>query len=235
MKKEVFLPLIIVITGVVISISIYIVTSENYVPRTQKSVQTHKSSSNEKILPVTVGDNILGNPNAPIKIIEYADFSCSYCAQYQQTLRKIINNYGTTGKVAWVFREFPLPSHSNALQEAQTAQCVAKTAGNDTFWKFADILFSNQPIKETQLGEYVKSSGADPTKVALCVSNGTTNARILAERKNAEAIGVNGIPYTLILAKGTVQMSFISAAPYDYLIQHLNTIMIQNGIIAGTK
>ncbi len=235
MKKEIFLPAVIIITGLMIATAIYIITSENYRPPVSRQSQNHQAETTDQILPVNIADHILGNPNAPIKIIEYADFSCSYCAQYQQTLHRIINDYGPTGNVAWVFREFPLPSHPNALQEAQTAQCVAKTAGNDTFWKFADILFANQPIKETQLGEYVHRAGANPTKVALCVSDNITNKRILAQRKNAEAIGVNGIPYTVILTPKGIQMSFISAAPYSYLQQHLNAIMVQDGIISKAK
>ncbi len=231
MKKETLLPVVIIITGLMIAMAVYVVTSDNYIPPAQNVSQTHKTGTADKILPVNIADHIFGNPDAPVKIIEYADFSCSYCAQYQQTLHRIINDYGPTGNVAWVFREFPLPSHPNALQEAQTAQCVAKTAGNDIFWKFADILFANQPIKETQLGEYVNRAGANPTKVALCVSNKITNKRILAVRKNAEAIGVNGIPYTIILTPKGIQMSFISAAPYSYIRQHLNAIMVQDGII----
>ncbi len=229
-KKDGFLPLVIIITGLIVAIAVYMVTASNYKVATPKVTQTQKTSQTEEILPVNIADHILGNPNAPIKIVEYADFSCSYCAQYQQTLHRIINNYGPTGNVAWVLREFPLPSHSNALQEAQTAECVAKTAGNDIFWKFADILFANQPIKETQLGEYVHRAGANPTKVALCVSNKITNKRVLAERKNAEAIGVNGIPYTIILSPKGIQMSFISAAPYDYLQYNINKILTKNGI-----
>lgn len=235
MKKEMFLPAIIIITGLVIATAVYTITSENYRPPITNKTQTHQISGADKILPVNIADHILGNPNAPIKIVEYADFSCSYCAQYQQTLHRIINNYGPTGNIAWVFREFPLPSHPNAFQEAQTAQCVAKIAGNDVFWKFADILFANQPIKETQLGEYVSQAGADPTKVALCVSSKVTNRRILAQRKNAEAIGANGIPYTVILTSKGIQMSFISAAPYSYLQQQINDIMVKDGIISKVK
>ncbi len=235
MKKEMFLPIIIIVTGLMIAVSIYVITSGNYISSTSNQTQTHQTNTTTKILPINIADHILGNPNAPIKIVEYADFSCSYCAQYQQTLHRIINDYGPTGDVAWVFREFPLPSHSNAMQEAQTAQCVADTAGNNVFWKFADILFANQPIKETRLGEYVNQAGANTTKVALCVSNKVTNKSILARMKNAEAVGVNGIPYTIIITKRGPQMSFISAAPYNYLQQHINTIMLQNKIISNTK
>ena len=227
--------MVIIITGLVVAITVYVVTASNYKASAPKQTQTQHANTSEEILPVNIADHILGNPNAPIKIVEYADFSCSYCAQYQQTLHRIINDYGPTGNVAWVFREFPLPSHPNAMQEAQTAQCVAKTAGNDAFWKFADILFANQPIKKIQLGEYVHQASANTTKVALCVSDNITNERILAERKNAEAIGVNGIPYTVILTPKGIQMSFISAAPYEYLQQHLNAIMVQDGIVSKTK
>ena len=99
------------------------------------------------VRPVDATDHLLGNPAAPVVVVEYADFDCEYCKDFDTTMNQVIANEGANGQVAWVYREFPLTEiHPNAFSSAEAAECAAKVAGNDTFWKFADELFANQPV-----------------------------------------------------------------------------------------
>ncbi len=231
MKNSSLLPITIAITGMVIAISVYVVTSQGYTPTTQVNVSTTKTSTTKKMLPITIADHIFGNPHAPIKIIEYTEFSCVYCARYQQTLSQIINDYGPTGNVAWVFREIPSTvNHPTSLQITQTAECVAQTAGNDIFWKFVNILFDNQPIKKIKLGQYEHAANANPNKVASCINNGIPNKRIEAVSKNAKSIGIQNIPYTIITSPNGASFSFKGTPPYSYIQQHINNLLKQNNI-----
>src|SRR3989344_4827098 len=77
----------------------------------------------ETVRPYTAGtDYILGNPQASVMVIEYADLECPYCKDFHTTMHQVMDFYGEAGQVAWVFRHFPLAQiHSKAPQEAAAA------------------------------------------------------------------------------------------------------------------
>lgn len=139
-------------------------------------------------------------------IVEYADFECGPCNGFHETLRQIIANEGARGEVAWVLRAFPLSElHKNALSSARAAECVAKVAGNDAFWKFADTLFAHQPIDPLRYGAFAQEAGVTGSAAfSACYMNATqtVDARIAADRKNALDAGASGAPYSLILVAG---------------------------------
>ncbi len=83
------------------------------------------------------GDHILGNPDAPIKIIEYSDFECPYCKIFHATLNKIVAE--SNGNVSWVYRHWPL--HQNSFEKVVAAECVAQIKGNEAYWQYSELLF----------------------------------------------------------------------------------------------
>ncbi len=86
-------------------------------------------------------DHIVGNPNAPIVIVEYSDSDCPFCQKFHATMHDIKNKYGD--KVAWVYRHYPLDSlHPKARMEAEASECVAKLSDETTFWKYLDAMFT---------------------------------------------------------------------------------------------
>ena len=106
-----------------------------------KKVLTDKEqepSTNTTVLP---NDHILGNPNAPIVVVEYSDSDCPYCQRFHTTMHQIKNIYGDN--VAWVYRHYPLDGlHPKARMEAEASECVAKLSNNETFWKYLDAMFT---------------------------------------------------------------------------------------------
>jgi len=90
-----------------------------------------------EVPPVDANDHILGNANAPITIIEYSDYECPYCKAFHATLNQIVTD--GAGSVSWVYRHWPI--HQNSFEKLVAAECVAKIKGNDTFWKYSDLLF----------------------------------------------------------------------------------------------
>jgi len=90
-----------------------------------------------EVPPVSADDHILGSANAPITIIEYSDYECPYCKVFQETLSKIVTE--SNGDVSWVYRHWPI--HQNSMAKLVAAECVTKIKGNDTFWKYSDLLF----------------------------------------------------------------------------------------------
>nr|MBP6858387.1 thioredoxin domain-containing protein [Candidatus Paceibacterota bacterium] len=139
------LPGAIIIAGAIIAIAIIWVKKPVSAP-----VASNQPSIPEiSMADVTSADHILGNPDADVVIVEYSDPSCPYCKVFHPTMQKIIGEYGPTGKVAWVYRSFPLDKpdsqgrilHPNAGMQAQAQECAAALGGNDAFWKYTDRLY----------------------------------------------------------------------------------------------
>lgn len=107
----------------------------------EEALKEGKSSQEIKINPITSADHIFGNPNAGVKIVEFSDLQCPFCARFHPTLKQIIQEYD--GQVAWVYRHFPLASiHPSARPAAIGSECAAELGGNNAFWKFVDAVFA---------------------------------------------------------------------------------------------
>ncbi len=211
MANKLTVPIAIVLGGVIVAIAVYISTPK-------KSSTGANAIHAELVRPVGSDDHILGNPAAKVMIVEYSDFDCTYCKVFDETLRQIVADEGAKGDVAWVYREFPLIEiHPNAMTNAEAAECVAKTAGNDAFWKFKTELFDNQPIDPTQYGTYAQSAGISGDVFASCYADASTTvaARITADRQNALDMGAQGTPFSLILVTGKPPVVLNGGYSYD--------------------
>lgn len=94
--------------------------------------------------PVTAQDHLKGDAKAPIKIVEYSDFDCPFCARFHGTMNQIIQTYGDKNQVAWIFRNLPLTSlHPESFQKAEIAECVNEAAGSAKYWEFNDRVFAS--------------------------------------------------------------------------------------------
>lgn len=221
MKTNSIIPIVIVLSGALVAFAVYSHVINNHfrgVPTTQ---------STQSVLPIDAQDHIYGNPNAPVKIIEYSDFNCYSCGEFQHTLERVMHDYGPTKDVAWVFRELPLttkPSTSSKL--VQAAECVAKTSGNGTFWKFINLLFANQPVSATKIGEYVTAAGGNSETVASCVMDGFVNKHVAKNRTNALSVGITSVPTTFIIVNGATPVVITGSYPYSYIKQEIATALI---------
>jgi protein-disulfide isomerase len=91
------------------------------------------------MIPGPLGDQILGDPKAPVTIVEYASMTCPHCAKFHETVYpEMKRKYVDTGKVRFVFREFPLDSLAAA------ASVLARCAGNEKFFPLVETLFAQQ-------------------------------------------------------------------------------------------
>lgn len=107
-------------------------------------------------------EHVLGDPDAPVTVLEYADFECPYCAAAAPVLRRLVEESG--GRVRLVFRHFPIASiHPHAL----TAALAAEAAGaQGAFWPMHDLLFARQArLGDTALRAYAEELGLDGGRV----------------------------------------------------------------------
>lgn len=147
-------------------------------------------------------DHIYGKVDAPISLIEYADFECPYCKHFYPTARELVDT--SDGKVNWVYRDYPLSFHNPAAeQEAEAAECVAALAGNGAYWKFADLLYANtgsngHGVPAGKLTAFAKRVGVKEAQFTKCVKSHRYAARVQSDLKEGTAIGILGTPGNIL-------------------------------------
>ena len=139
-----------------------------------------------------------GSPTAPVTVYEMSDFQCPYCARFALDIFPTLDSaYIQTGKVRWVFVNFPLPMHPNAVSAAQVAMCAAN---QNKFWPVHDLLFRNQkvwaPLEAP--GEYLltfaDSAALNPTTFKECLTTGATRAEIESDAQASVRAGAKSTP-----------------------------------------
>ena len=226
MNKNLLIPIAIVIAGIFIAIAVYIVGGQT--PAVNTNTQNQTANGNIVVRPVSASEHILGNPNAPIKMIDYSDTECPYCKQFHTTLKEIYETYATSGEVAWVYRDFPLPIHTKAEHEAEALECAADLGGNQTFWNYLDEIFSVTPsddgLDPAQLPVIAKDVGLDVTAFNTCLASGKEAAKVQADYQDAINAGGSGTPYTVfVTAKGNIPNTD-GAIPYDAVNNYIQII-----------
>lgn len=109
-------------------------------------------------LKVNANDHVLGNANAPIELIEYADYQCPYCRQAYFIIKNIRKELGDD--LRFIFRNFPLAElHPHAVHAAIAAETAS---AQNNFWEMHDIIFENQRyLDDHHLLQYAKEIGLD--------------------------------------------------------------------------
>lgn len=140
----------------------------------------------------TEGESTWGDPNAPIKLVEFSDFQCPYCAEGKTRLLELKKLYGK--KLFVVFKHFPLPMHPQARPAHEASLCVEEQ-GSDKFWKYHDMLFDDQKAwTKEDFVAMAKKVGADLKKFEECFDAKKYSARLEANMAEGQKLGVNSTP-----------------------------------------
>jgi protein-disulfide isomerase len=162
---------------------------------------------------IPVGNSpVLGSPEAPVVMIEYSDYQCPYCGRYSvQTFPQIRANYVDTGKVRYVFKDFPLGFHAQAEPAAQAARCAGDQGD---YWGMHELLFAHQSEWSTGSAVaifegYAQRLGLDTALFNNCLETQVHAAAVKADLNEGLSVGVTGTPAFFVGG------SFISGAqPY---------------------
>ena len=142
-------------------------------------------------------DYIKGDPNAPVTIMEFSDYQCPFCRRFHmEVLPKIDEEYISTGKVRYVFRDYPLSFHKKAVPAAVAANCAGEQG---KYWEMNNFLFSNPDKLETDI--LIDSSpelGLDKTKFEACVNDDSKREEVDKDFKEGRKYGVRGTPSLFI-------------------------------------
>jgi protein-disulfide isomerase len=150
----------------------------------------------QRLLTIGADDRILGNPNAPVTIVEYASMTCPHCAHFaDDVLPELKKKWIDTGKVKLALRDFPLDD------EAVHASMIARCAPPDRFYAFIDAFFADQDKWVTAtdyqaaLTRLAALGGMSKTDVDKCLADKALENQILNSRLvAAKQLDVNATP-----------------------------------------
>jgi len=170
--------------------------------------------------PATTDDDaVLGKASAPITLIEFGDYQCPFCKRhFDMTLPTIKEEYIDTGKVKFVFRDFPLSFHPHAYLAAQASECAGE---QDGFWKMHDMLYALQedwtgvPDAFDAFVGYADDMGLDAEAFERCLENGDMENEVDDDADAANASGISGTPGFWILGPDGQSQSISGAYPYE--------------------
>jgi len=198
---------------------------------------TASPAKTKNVPAVNAADHIMGNANAPVKIVEYTDFECQNCKQFDETMKQVLAEY--PGQVAWVIRNFPLAElHPHAPQLALAGECAAELGGNNGYFSFKDAVFgaapANTPCIQTgngcaffdmsQLTATAQLAGLDGKAFDSCVASGKYVELVTAQFNDAVADGAEGAPFNVLMAAGT-QVAIPGAQSFDSLKQVIDVAL----------
>lgn len=171
-------------------------------------------------LPVTiriVGNPMLGKKDAPITIAEFSDYQCPYCRKFfQETFSVLKTEYIDTGKVRYVFRDFPLEQlHANARKAHEAAYCAGDQG---QYWEMHDLLFRQQTgMHVERLQQLAGELNLAPETFSACITSGQHMNEIDHNLQEGQSFSVSGTP-TFFIGKSTSEeavnpVSLVGAQP----------------------
>ena len=231
--EKLSVPMAIVIAGALIAGAFYFsnIKASQQLANIQAKVLTEPPPDTDiNMRPISGDDHILGNPNADLIIVEYSDTECPFCKQFHTTLQRVMSEYGKDGKVAWVYRHFPIDQlHSRARKEAEATECANELGGASKFWEYTNAIYnittSNNTLEPTQLPVIAKSVGLNVDAFNKCLASGRYTGKVEADYQDAVRAGGRGTPNSIIITKDGTKTVVQGAQPYESLKLTLDVLL----------
>lgn len=135
-------------------------------------------------------DRVLGDPAAPITIVEFSDFECPYCRKVQPVLKQLLSKY--EGRVKLSFRDYPLSNlHPQASKAAEAARCAGEQG---KFWEYHDLLFAAARLDPAGLTEHARTLELNDKQFDSCLETDRFKAKVEEGRQAGSRVGINGTP-----------------------------------------
>lgn len=185
-------------------LALVVVAGALLIVRAARAPRVRANVTTAPITPATAEGYLLGNPNAPVQIMEFADFECPACGNFSvitepDVRARIVN----TGLASYRFFDYPLPMHKNTMAASNAAACAADQG---KFWEMHDALFRNQPEwngeatdnpKKVFMG-YAKELNLNSDSFEKCFDAQTHQPRILANQAEGARRRVQSTPTFII-------------------------------------
>jgi protein-disulfide isomerase len=131
----------------------------------------------------------LGPEKAPVTLVEFADYECPYCQKVAADIKKLQADLGD--KVAFTYKDFPLPMHARAEKAAEAARCAGRQG---KFWEFHDELFRSKELDVDELKAEAGALKLDSAEFDKCLDSGEQAAAVERDRKEGMRLGLSGTP-----------------------------------------
>jgi len=164
------------------------------------------------------GSPLLGNPNAPITLVEFGDYQCHFCnVFFHSTEDDILKNYVETGKVRMIFKDYTIigPDSVNAAHGAHCAN------DQGMFWQYHDVLYNNWDgenngwaSSENLLG-FAEDIGLDIETWNECMVAKNHQQVIVSSNNDARTLGLTGTPAFFVIGTDNQVTKISGAQPYD--------------------
>jgi protein-disulfide isomerase len=174
----------------------------------------------------TEGAPSIGPADAPITIVEFADFRCGYCRRhFEETFQPLLNAY--EGSVRYVFRNFPILSQES-LVAALAGECADDQGG---FWEFHDRAYSNQDLlTREQFILYATEMGLNVDTFTTCLDEQQHMSEVAQDFQEGQVLGVTGTPTFFINGK-----PLIGAQPYQQFQLRFDAVLAEASSSEGTN
>jgi len=164
------------------------------------------------------GSPILGDPNAPVTLVEFGDYQCHFCnVFFHSTEDDILKNYVDTGKVRMIFKDYNIIG-PDSIRASHGAHCA-----NDQglFWEYHDILYSNWTgenngwASSENLAKFAQEIGLDMDEWSKCITDGPHSQTILASNEDAKKLGITGTPAFFVIGPDGKTTRIFGAQPFE--------------------
>ena len=174
-----------------------------------------------------------GQKDAPLTLVEFSDYQCPFCSRHvRETLTQLERDYIVTGKVKYVFRNFPIESiHPHAFKAHEAATCAGEQG---QYWEMHNRLFANQQsLGPSALAAHAQSLALDLSAFQTCLDSGRHASKIRGDLAEGQKAGVQGTP-TFFLAltephddsKVTAIRVIRGAQPYEAFRQAIESLLL---------
>jgi protein-disulfide isomerase len=142
-------------------------------------------------------DYAKGDKNAPVTLIEYCEYQSFFCRHFHnEVFTKLDNDYISTGKVRYIFRNFPRENHNMAIPAANAVRCAGEQG---KYWEFQEFVFTNpEKLNMDKIITYAGDSGLNLGDFKKCVNEKRYESQIIEEKKAGVENGIGTVPSLLI-------------------------------------
>jgi protein-disulfide isomerase len=132
---------------------------------------------------------VRGPKDAPVVVVEYADYECPYCQQVEPTLLRLETEY--KDRLAFSYRDSPLPMHPRAQKAGEASRC-AEAQGK--YWEYHDLIFASKQLEISALKQSARTLGLDGNAFDRCLDSGEKASDVKAHLTEFENLGMEGTP-----------------------------------------
>ena len=206
----------IIIVGVLIAGAILL---RGKTPTENKGVEAkNDNAALTQVGTVNTEDHVLGNADAKVTMVEYADYQCPFCGKFfKETTEPILNTYVKEGKVKFIYRDFAFLGP----ESFKSAEAVACAGDQNKYWEFHNFLFTHQngenqgAFADTNLKTFAKQLGLDSATFDKCLDSGKYTQAVKDSTTKAGTYDVKGTPKSFIIKDGKVVDTVDGAYPLE--------------------